>query len=210
MAAKKIRPIMTFEYPDSIISEHFRMIQTNINFLMTKEKGRTLLITSPSDGEGKSSMVANLAVSITRHKEKVLLIDANLRKPVLHSLFNTSNSTGLIDVLTGKVSFYEAVQHTNIGRLDLLPSGLSPNNLIELLDSHMMDQLLDKVGKSYDIVLIDTHSLLEVIDTQLLVNKCDGVVLVIRNGKTKFDKAEEAKKVLEFAKAKILGVVMNH
>jgi capsular exopolysaccharide synthesis family protein len=209
ISTTKKRTIVTFSYPDSIISEQFRMIQTNIKFSMEQQKSRIFLITSPSDGEGKSTTAANLAVSMAQQKEKILLIDGNLRKPLLHTFFYKSNSIGLADVLTGRVSFHEAIHHTKIGRLDLLTSGLVSHNLVELFDSHMMQELLKLAQKSYDVVLIDSNAILEVTDTKLLANQCDGVVLVIQHGKTKFEKAAEAKKVLEFAKAKLIGVVLN-
>lgn len=209
LAATKKRSLITYTYPDSIISEQFRMIQTNIKFSMAGEKSGTFLITSPSDGEGKSTTAANLAISMAQQKEKVLLIDANLRKPSLHSFFKTANTDGLTDVLNGKISLYDAVIHTEIGRLDLLSSGPIPYNPVELLGSMMMQELLKTALKSYNAILIDSNAILEVTDTKLLANQCDGVVLVIQNGKTKLEKAAEAKKVLEFARAKLVGVVLN-
>ena len=209
MSATHKRTIVTYTYPDCMISEQFRMIQTNIRFSTAEQKSRIFLITSPCDGEGKSMTAANLAVSMAQQKEKVLLIDGNLRNPSLHTFFNTSNSIGLADVLTGKVSFYEAIHHTKIGRLDLLPSGLVSYNPVELLDSNMLQEILKMAQKSYDVILIDSNAILEVTDTKLLTNQCDGVVLVIQHGKTKFEKVAEAKKVLEFAKAKLIGVVLN-
>jgi capsular exopolysaccharide synthesis family protein len=209
ISTTKKRTIVTYSYPDSIISEQFRMIQTNIKFSMAEQKSRIFLITSPGDGEGKSLTAANLAVSMAQQKEKVLLIDGNLRKPSLHTFFEISNSIGLADVLTGKSSFHEAIHHTNIGRLDLLPSGLVSYNPVELLDSPMMQELLILSQKLYDMVLIDSNAILEVTDTKLLAKQCDGVVLIIQHGKTKFEKAVEAKKVIEFAKAKLIGVVLN-
>jgi capsular exopolysaccharide synthesis family protein len=210
LGRKKKRFLITSSYPDSIISEQFRMIQTNIKFSMAEEKSQVFLVTSPNDGEGKSTTAANLAITIAQQKEKVLLIDANLRKPSLHSFFKTSNSNGLVDVLNGRILFHDAIIHTEMGRLDLLPSGPVPNNPVELLGSQMMHELLQKALRSYQIVLIDSNAILDVTDTKLLSNQCDGVVLVIKNGKTRFEKAAEAKKVLEFAKAKLVGVVMNH
>ena len=185
------------------------MIQTNIKFMLVEQKSRTLLITSPRDGEGKSTTAVNLAVSMAQQKKKVLLIDANLRKPSLHTFFKLSNSNGLTDVLTGRLSFGEVVHHTEIWRLDLLSSGLVPFNPVELLGSQMMHDLLKKTSQFYDAVIIDSNSILEVTDTKLLSTQCDGVVLVVQNGKTKLEKAAEAKKVLEFAKAKLVGVILN-
>ena len=205
----KKRTLITYSHPESKISEQFRTIQTNIKFSTAQQKNQIFLITSPGDSEGKSTTSANLAVSMAQQKAKVLLIDANIRKPSLHSFFKLSNSTGLTDVLTGKVSFFEAIQHTGIGRLDLLVSGVFKYNPVELLGSHMFQEVLNIALKSYNTILIDSHSLLEVTDTKLFANQCDGVILVVQSGKTKLEKAAEAKKVLEFAKAKIIGVVMN-
>lgn len=208
-SADNKKALISASYPDSVISEQFRMIQTNIKFSLAGEKSKIILITSPSDGEGKSTTAANLAITLSQQKEKVLLIDANLRNPALHSFFNNSNANGLVDVLSGRIPFHDAIIHTEIGRLDLLPSGQIPDNPVELLGSQKMQEFLSVALRSYNTILIDSKSILEVTDTKLLANQCDGVVLVIQYGKTKFEKAAEAKKVLEFAKAKLVGVVMN-
>ncbi|MFK9089962.1 CpsD/CapB family tyrosine-protein kinase [Bacillus salipaludis] len=208
-AATKKRPLVAYTHPESIISEQYRMIQANIKFSMNDKRSRTFLITSPSKGEGKSTTVANLAISMSQQKEKVLIIDANLRNPELHSIFKIQNSVGLTDILIGRTSFYDAVHHTEIGRLDVLPSGSIPMNPGELLSSPVLHEAFVTSLKSYDVVLIDSHSVLELTDTKLLANQCDGVVLVIQKGKTMIDKAIEAKKVLEFAKATLIGVVIN-
>jgi capsular exopolysaccharide synthesis family protein len=209
LGARNRNYLITSSYPASIISEQFRMIHTNIKFSMAGENSKIFLITSPSDGEGKSTTAANLAITIAQQKEKVLLIDANLRKPALHTFFKTDNAHGLSDVLNGKISFYDAIIHTEIGRLDLIQGGQIPYNPVELLGSQMMQEILKTALRSYHTILIDSNAILDVTDSKLLANQCDGVVLVIQNGKTKFEKAAEAKKVLEFAKAKLVGVVMN-
>lgn len=185
------------------------MIQANIRFSVSDKRSRTFLITSPSKGEGKSTTAANLAVSMALQKEKVLLIDGNLRNPSLHSIFNIENSVGLTDTLTGRTNLYDAIHHTEIGRLDVLTSGSIPINPGELLSSPMMHEILVTSLKSYDMVFIDSHSVLELTDTKLLANQCDGVVLVIQSGKTLLDKAVESKKVLEFAKATLIGVIIK-
>jgi capsular exopolysaccharide synthesis family protein len=207
--SKKNKSITTYSHPESIISEQYRMIYANLKFMISELNSKTFLITSPGDGEGKSTIAVNLAVSISQQKKKVLLIDANLRKPVLHSFFNCSNSTGLSDVLTGKITLAEAVHHTEIWRFDLLSSGRVPMNPVELLGSQMMHDLIKKAKQIYDVVLLDSNSVLEVTDTKLLANICDGVILVIKNGKTKLEKASESRKVLEFAKARLVGAILN-
>ncbi|MGJ7911431.1 CpsD/CapB family tyrosine-protein kinase [Neobacillus sp. LXY-1] len=205
----KKRTIITYSHPESRIAEQFRMIQTNIKFMLSGKKSQTFLVTSPCGSEGKSTIITNLAVSMAQQKKKVLLIDANLRKPALHSFFKLPNTNGLTDVLTGRQSFTEAVYHTEIWRLDLLTSGLITHNPVELLSSQQMLDLLDKVKQQYDVILIDSNAVLEVSDSKLVANQSDGVILVVKNDHTKFEDAIEAKKVLELAKAHIVGVVVN-
>ncbi|WP_237389625.1 CpsD/CapB family tyrosine-protein kinase [Bacillus sp. USDA818B3_A] len=205
----KGRSLVTYTHPESIVSEQYRSIQANINFVMEDKKSRTFLITSPNKGEGKSTVASNLAISLAQQKEKVLLIDANLRNPSLHSIFNIKNNSGLTDVLTGRTTFYDEIHHTKIGRLDIIPSGAVPINPLELLSSPMMKEILFTALRSYNVVLIDSHSVLELTDTRLLASQCDGVILVIQSGKTIQGNALEAKKVLEFSKAKVIGAIIN-
>jgi capsular exopolysaccharide synthesis family protein len=205
----KKRNLVTYLYPGSIISEQYRDIQTNIKLLMNTQKKTTFLITSPTMGEGKSTIAVNLAVSMALQKEKVLLIDGNLKNPIIHSIFKIANSVGLTDVLMGKSVFENAVTPTDIGRLEVLTSGSIPSNSVQLLGSQMMRLLLDEVTLAYDMVIIDSPSVLEVTDTKLLANQCDGVILVLKHDKSKIDHAVESQKVLEYARANIIGVILN-
>ena len=131
----KKRNLITYTNPDSIISEQYRTIRTNIHFLNRDKKSNILLVTSPGNWEGKSTTASNIAVSMAQQKEKILLIDGNLRNPSIHSIFKTSNATGLTDVLMGKATFEEAVYSSNIESLDILTSGAIPFNPVELLAS---------------------------------------------------------------------------
>jgi len=210
MMASKKRNLITFANPDSIISEQYRTIRTNIYFLNGDKKNKTLLVTSPGKLEGKSTTAANLAISMAQQQEKVLLIDGNLRNPNIHSIFKASNAFGLTDVLTETISFEEAVFPSSIEKLDILTSGKTPSNPVELLASQNMQQLLQKVKSLYDIILIDSTSILEVTDTKIIANICDGVVLVVKQNKTNIESAVETKKVLEYARAQIVGVILNN
>ncbi|MBS4209168.1 CpsD/CapB family tyrosine-protein kinase [Bacillus sp. FJAT-50079] len=205
----KNRNLVTYTDPESLISEQFRTIRTNISFIMGEKKGRNILITSAGKQDGKSTTAANIAVSMVQQKEKILLIDGNLREPNIHNIFKSSNETGLTDVLTGKSTFENAVYPTKIGSLDILTSGPIPSNPVELLASYSMKQLLQKLNSFYDTIIIDSPPVLEVTDTKIIANLCDGVVLVVRQNKTKSEKIIETKKVLEYAKAHIIGVVLN-
>lgn len=206
----KKHPFVTYYYPDSLLADQFQMIQTNINFLMPEKKTQTYIVTSAEDGVGKSTMLANLAVSMAQQKKKVLLIDTNLRNPELHDFFHLPNTAGLTDVLVGREEFSNVINHTEIWRLDMLASGPAPKNPVELLGSKNMRELLVKLKESYDVILLDSTSLLKLPDTKLLASLCDGVILVVKNGITKLQSAAEAKKVIEFAKARLLGVILNN
>lgn len=203
------RNLIAYSNPDSFIAEQFRTLRTNVQFLMGNGQNRILLITSPTKGEGKSNTAANIAVSIAQQKERVLVIDANLREPALHSIFKISNEMGLTDVLTERVSFEEAVYHTEIGRLEVLTSGVIPNNPTELLGSEKLGQLFQKVKTFYDFIVVDSSGVLDVADTKVLANKCDGVILVVNECSTQSGDALETKKALELAKARVIGLVVN-
>jgi capsular exopolysaccharide synthesis family protein len=205
----KKRNLVTLSHPDSILSDQFRTIRTNINFLTDDKKKRSFLITSTDNGEGKSTISANLAVSMAQQKEKVLLIDANLRESTIHTIFKIKNDVGLTNVLTNQVSLEEAVYQTEIGNLDILTSGTISFNPVELLANEKVKKLLNMIVNSYDIVLIDSPSILEFTESRVLANHCCGVVLVIHRGKTEIEKTIEARRVLDLAHGKLVGAIMN-
>jgi capsular exopolysaccharide synthesis family protein len=202
------RNLITFSNPESIISEQFRTLRTNVHF-STEGKKSIILITSPSGSEGKSTAAANLAVSMAQQKEKVLLVDANLREPAIHFIFKKENTIGLTDVLSEEVSFEEAIIPTDIGSLAILTSGDMAVHPAELLGSEVLQKVFQKALREYDVILVDSPPILDVTDTKLLANKSDGVILVISQGRTEIEKAAEAKKALEFAKANLFGVILN-
>lgn len=209
LVARNNRNLIVDSHPDSLIAEQFQTIQSNISLLTPDEGNQVLLITSPLKEEGKTTTAVNLAITLASQKRKVLLIDSNLRKPSTHMIFKIPNKVGLTNVLLGKSSLKEAVTQTEISKLDVLPSGPTPVNPVELLNSKGMSELLTNARQIYEIVVIDSPSVLEVTDAKLIANHCDGVILVVNRGKTQLENAREARKKLEFAKAKIIGVILN-
>jgi len=209
MSKDKKRNLVCFTDPGSIIAEEFRTIRTNMQILLDGNEGKTILLTSSQKGEGKSTTVANLAVSIAQNNRKVLLIDANLRNPYIHSIFKFKNTDGLTSVLKGDLELGDAVRFSGIKGLDVLTSGGVPLNPAELLGTQKMENLIKFPKNSYDVVLIDTAPILESAETRILAGLCDGVVLIINKGKTLIEKTRESKKVLDFAKANLVGVILN-
>ena len=204
------RQLITNTDPKSPISEQYRTIRTNILFSSVDETLRSILVTSTSPGEGKSTTISNLAVVFANQGKQVLLVDADMRKPTMHYTFGLQNNIGLTNVLTKQTTMQEAVVKTGIDNLSALPSGPIPPNPAELLGSFSMKEFLAQAQEKYDYVLFDTPPILAVTDAQLLANQCDGTVLVINSGKTEIEAAQKAKELLEAAKAKLLGAVLNN
>jgi protein-tyrosine kinase len=203
------RNLITFYSPRAVITEQYRTIRTNIEFSSVDESIKSILVTSSAPGEGKSTTVANLAVVFAQQGKKVLLIDADLRKPTVHYTFQTDNLNGLTNVLTKQSSIEMAVSQTYVENLAVLTSGPIPPNPAELLGSKAMEDLLESVKQEYDVVIFDTPPILAVTDAQILANKCDGTILVVNSGKTVIEPAVRAKELLLSSKGKLLGVVLN-
>jgi len=204
------KTLIAFTEPKSYISEQFKTIRTNIHFSLPDEEVKKIVVTSTTPGEGKSTIIANLGFVFAQEGKKVLLIDADLRKPTLHSTFKLKNKKGLSNLLRNKVSFIDAIQETFIYGLYVLPSGPIPHNPSELLSSKAMDQFLEHMEKYFDIILIDVPPVLTVTDAQILANKCDGTVFVVNSGAVNRKEVIKAKNTLVNSKAKILGVVLNN
>lgn len=207
---KQRRSLITLMAPKSPISEQYRTIRTNIQFSTVDEATRSIVVTSTAPGEGKSTTVSNLAVVFAQQGKKVLLIDADLRKPTTHYTFQIMNTKGLTNVLTKQIHFHEAVQETVMENLNILTSGPIPPNPSELLASNAMKQLLEEAYKLYDLVLFDSPPILAVTDAQVLANLSDGSIMVTSSGFTDKDAAVKAKELLENAKSKLLGAILNN
>jgi capsular exopolysaccharide synthesis family protein len=196
--------------PKSPISEQYRTIRTNVQFSSIDKELRTLMVTSSGPGEGKSTTAANLAVVFAQLGKKVLLVDADLRKPTVHRSFAVNNLHGFTTVLTKQAKLASTVLETEERDLFILTSGPVPPNPAELLSSKSMEQFIEEAKEQFDYVIFDTPPLLAVTDPQILANKVDGSIFVVFSGKTDIDQAKKAKELLQNAQSKLVGVVLNH
>ena len=193
---------------NSISAEAYKTLRTNIQYSSFDKEIKTILVTSTIPGEGKSTIAGNLALSFAQQDKKVLVIDCDLRKPALHKMFKLSNFKGLSDVIVGN-SDLEKAMYNYRDNFDILTSGKIPPNPSEILASNAMTMLLEKLKTMYDIIIIDSAPLQAVTDAQIISNKVDGTLLVIRAGLTKREAILQAKELLNQVNAKILGVVLN-
>ncbi|WP_371321672.1 CpsD/CapB family tyrosine-protein kinase [Robertmurraya korlensis] len=208
---KKRRNIQLISFSNSIspINEQYRLIRNNIHFSSVDNELSSILITSAEPSEGKSTTAANLAIVLAQKGKRVILVDADLRKPTIHYAFSLSNKEGLTTVLTKDCTLETAIMRTEVAYLDVLTSGPIPPNPSELLDSKSMEIVMKELKGLYDYIVYDTPPILAVADSQNIANKCDGVVMVISSGETRRDRAIKAKELIEKAGSKMLGVVIN-
>jgi receptor protein-tyrosine kinase len=194
----------------SAIGETFRSLRTSIQFLNQDLTTRLVQITSPLVGEGKTTVSANLAVSLAQAGHSVILIDCDLHRPRVHSLFNVANAVGITSVLTGAATLEDAcARDSGVPNLTLLPAGPVPANPSELLGSPRSRSLLAQLGRDYDYVIIDSSPLLPVTDAVVLATIATGVLFVCAATKTTKGDFEQALNMLSGVEATVLGVVFN-
>lgn len=203
------RKLIAHHEPKSPIAEQYRNIRTNIQFTAVDSDVRSIVVTSSSAGEGKTTTIGNLAVVFGQQGKRVLVIDADLRKPQIQEMFRIQTQVGLSKVLSGQASLQQCIYKTKIENVSVLPSGPIPPNPAELLSFHAMEDLLEEAYEMFDIVLIDTPPVLVVTDAQIVAGRCDGVILVARSEMTEKTKIVKTKQLLENTSSKLLGVVLN-
>ncbi|MFN0071719.1 MAG: CpsD/CapB family tyrosine-protein kinase [Chloroflexota bacterium] len=199
---------MTAIEPRSAAAEAYRTLRTNLEFSSLDSPLRTIVVTSAGVNEGKSTVLANLAVALAESGKTVLVVDCDFRSPSLHTIIGGPQSPGFTDVLLGG-TVDDAIHTTAISGLSLMPSGPLPPNPGEILGSNRLDKVWEDLKQRADVVLIDTPPIGLVSDAAQLAPRCDGVLLVLRAGHTRREASQNAKRQLEQVKARILGVVLN-
>lgn len=202
--------LIAYHEKSSINAEQYRALRTNIQFTQLNRQLKSLLVTSSIPSEGKSTVSANLAFVMAQTTKKILLIDADLRKPTVHKTFKLNNEQGLTSLLINpELNFDDLVQYNEEIKLYLLPSGPIPPNPSELLGSMQMDVLIEKLEQQFDLIIIDVPPVTAVTDGLILSSRVDGVLLVARYGYTRKEEVKKSKDTLEGVDAQILGYVMN-
>lgn len=204
----KVEPTVTISNK-FFVTEAYKSLRTNLRFTLRNEGCKKLIVCSPVPEDGKSTTSTNLAITIAQGNNRVLLIDCDLRKGRLHSFFHVKHSPGISDCLSGIASVLDVIYKTSMENLYLLPMGSIPPNPTELMSSNQMEELIKNLEKNYDYIIMDTPPINVVSDSLSLVKLADGVILVVREGKTSYANIESALSKYEFAKANILGFTLN-
>ncbi len=195
--------------PKSPVAEAFRGLRTAIHFSSLKRDAKVVMITSSFPGEGKSTIAANLALTFAQADNRVILVDCDLRRPSMNTIFEQPRSPGVTEVLAGDVPLADALHRTDVANISLLTAGTIPPNPAELLCSDSMRDLLARLRDSYDIVIIDAPPVIPVTDAPLLTAFTDMVVVVLESGRIPAKAAQRMKELLQSVQAPIAGFVLN-
>ncbi len=200
--------------PNSMFSESIKSIRTNLQFSAIDKEIKTILVTSPEPGNGKSFISANLACAYAQDGKKVLIIDCDLRRGRQHNIFEVENASNggysnLILNYKDEIKLTRYVSKTDLKGIDLIPTGQTPPNPLELLTSKNNEKVIKELRKHYDVIILDCPPILGISDTQIMTKYSDANVLVVTSGKTPIELIERCKKVFEAANSKIDGVIIN-
>jgi non-specific protein-tyrosine kinase len=203
--------LITLANPRSPISEAYRTLRTNLEFTSLDKPLRSMVVTSASPEEGKSTTLANLAVTLAQAGKRVIVVDCDLRRPALHQIFNARPTPGFTDMMRDDALMSKPpLQETAAPNLQLLASGTLPPNPSELLASRRMSEVIAALQQSADVVLFDAPPVIAVTDAAVLSSKVDAVLLVVSAGKTKREHAKQARMLLEKVNARLIGTVLTN
>jgi len=202
--------LITSQDPFSPVSEAYRMLRTNLQFMTIDQSVQSMMVTSSNPGEGKSVTASNLGVTMAQADLKTVIIDADLRRPTLHKAFQVSNLEGLTDLLRSpKADVSTQLKDTGIENLQVITSGPLPPNPSEMLSSQRMVDLLQQLKEIADVIIFDSPPVLAVTDAAVLSSRVDGVILVTKAKHTRRNAAKQAIEKLEHVGGKVLGSVLN-
>lgn len=207
MAMNNIKNKSNKKIPLAVV-EAYKSIRTNLLFLLSENECKSFVISSSTGGEGKSTTAVNLSIVCSQLGSKVLLIDADLRRPTIHRKMHLSNEQGISSVLVGFCTFEDAVQHIN-PCLDVVTAGPTPPNPSELLSNDTLVQLIKKLRTQYEYIIFDTPPINVVSDALVLSPNSDGILLVARSKKTSYSQLKQTVKKIDVAGVKLLGTVLN-
>jgi len=201
--------LVTYDYSPTPIGEAYRSLRTNLVFSKNSGRIQSLILTSTAPGDGKSFTAANLAISMAQHRSNTLLIDADLRRGVLHNTFGVPKEPGFTNYLTNMASFSHVINETLIPNLSLISCGSLLPNPSELLGSHQMKRFLDEAKRKFDFIIFDSPPLNAATDAIVIGTQVDGVVTVVRSGVTNRNIARSKLELFKNVPARVLGVILN-
>ncbi|GMT48184.1 MAG: tyrosine protein kinase [bacterium] len=201
--------LITLDSTKSITAESFRSLRTNLQFAVPEKRGRVFHFTSTMQGEGKTTITANLGVTLALMGSRILIIDLDLRKPRIHHIFDINREPGITHLLAGKSDFKEIIRPTATEHLYVIPAGIIPPNPSELLSQQDLSDFLDKTRKEFDYILIDSPPVLPVTDSLLLGRLADASFIVIKLGETSFPAVEQSIKQLRSVNVNVAGAIIN-
>src|SRR5450432_1463206 len=202
-------PTVIYSAPTSMIAEQFRQVRTRLQHAASLDTTRSILVTSPGPGDGKSVVACNLAAGLALNGRRILLVDANFRRPELHKIFELPNDMGFGSVLNSIENFESAIKQTKVPNLDVITTGPKPSNATELLESQLLIDFIERALEEYDHVIFDSGPMLVVSETVALAPRVDGVISVIRARTNSRGLLQRLRDTLRQVKAEHLGVVLN-
>jgi capsular exopolysaccharide synthesis family protein len=202
-------PVVIFDAPHSIMAESFRHVRTKLQHTASLDTTRSIMVTSPSPGDGKTTIACNLAAGLALNGRRILLVDANFRRPEVHRIFGLSNEQGFSDVLNAVAAFDEVIQETQVPNLAVMSSGPKPMNPTELFESQLLLDFIERALEEFDHVIFDSGPLMVVAEAQAMAPRVDGVVSVVRAKTNNRGLLQRMRDELRKNKAEHLGVVLN-
>jgi capsular exopolysaccharide synthesis family protein len=208
--------LVTHFDPKGSVSEAYRTLRTSLVFSKfsyagsDKTEGNVYAVTSSAPKEGKSTTISNLAITLAQGGQKVLLIDCDLRRPVIHAVFGYNKEPGITNYLVGRAAIDDVIRSSSIRNLDIITSGTIPPNPSELLGTDRMKKFIEDMRQKYDTVLIDTPPVIAVTDAQVIANEVDGTLIVVSSGSTQTELAQRSKELISKVGGRVLGFVLNN